>query len=78
MKKNDIYEITIEDIGNDGEGIGRIDGMAVFVKDTVMGDVAKVKIIKAKAAKLNADIPEDVIAFIAENINVSSKNIVCS
>ena len=48
MKKNDIYEITIEDIGNDGEGIGRIEGMAVFVKDTVMGDVAKVKIIKVK------------------------------
>ncbi len=48
MKKNDIYEITIEDIGNDGEGIGRIDGMAVFVKDTVMGDVAKIKIIKVK------------------------------
>ena len=48
MKKNDIYQITIEDIGNDGEGIGRIDGMAVFVKDTVMGDVAKIKIVKAK------------------------------
>ena len=48
MKKNDIYEITIEDIGNDGEGIGHIDGMAVFVKDTVMGDVAKIKIVKAK------------------------------
>ena len=24
LKKNDIYEITIEDIGNDGEGIGHV------------------------------------------------------
>jgi 23S rRNA (uracil1939-C5)-methyltransferase len=48
LKKNSDYEITIEDMGNDGEGIGHIDGITVFVKDTVMGDVAIVKIIKLK------------------------------
>lgn len=51
MKKNDIYEITIEDIGNDGEGIGHIasqGGFTVFVKDTVVGDVARVKLVKLK------------------------------
>ena len=48
LKKNDIYEITIEDIGNDGEGIGHIEGMAIFVKDTVVGDEAKVKLVKVK------------------------------
>ncbi len=54
LKKNDIFEITIEDIGNDGEGIGHITevgsdrGIAVFVKDAVIGDVASIKIIKVK------------------------------
>ena len=54
MKKNDIFEMTIEDIGADGEGIGHISiddtdkKMTVFVKDTVICDVAKVKIIKLK------------------------------
>lgn len=54
MKKNDICEITIEDIGNDGEGIGHIAdagsncGITVFVKDTVVGDVAKIKLVKIK------------------------------
>ena len=48
LEKNQEYEITIEDIGNEGEGIGRIDGMAVFVKDAVPGDVARIRIIKAK------------------------------
>ena len=48
LVKNQEYEITIEDIGNDGEGVGHIDGMAVFVKDTVPGDVARIKIIKDK------------------------------
>ena len=48
LEKNQEYEITIEDIGNEGEGIGHIDGMAVFVKDAVPGDVARIRIIKAK------------------------------
>lgn len=48
LEKNQEYEITIEDIGNEGEGIGHIEGMAVFVKDAVPGDVARIKIIKAK------------------------------
>lgn len=48
LEKNQEYEITIEDMGNEGEGIGHIDGMAVFVKDAVVGDTARIKIIKAK------------------------------
>lgn len=48
VNKNEIYEVTIEDIGTEGQGIGHIDGEAVFVKDTLPGDVAVVKIIKAK------------------------------
>jgi len=49
MKKNDIFELTIEDLGNDGEGIAHLpDGITVFVKDTVIGDRAKVIITKPK------------------------------
>lgn len=48
LEKNQEYEITIEDIGNEGEGIGHIEGMAVFVKDAVPGDVARIRIVKAK------------------------------
>ena len=33
MQKNDLIELTIEDIGMDGAGIGRYHGMAVFVKE---------------------------------------------
>lgn len=48
MKKNDIVTISIEDFGVNGEGIGKIDGYTLFVKDTVIGDVAEVKIMKTK------------------------------
>ncbi len=46
--KNDILEVEITDLGTTGEGIGKVDGYALFVKDTVIGDVVRVKIMKAK------------------------------
>ncbi len=48
MDKNEIYSITIEDMTEDGLGIGHIDGMAVFVKDTAPGDEAEIRIVKVK------------------------------
>ncbi len=48
ISKNEVYELTIEDMGKDGEGIGHVDGMTVFVKDTVVGDRAAVKMMKVK------------------------------
>ncbi len=47
-RKNDILTVTIEDIGNGGEGIGKVDGYTLFVKDAVIGDTVKCKITKAK------------------------------
>ncbi len=47
-KKNDIVRLTVEDIGNDGEGIGKADGYTLFVKDAVIGDVIEARITKCK------------------------------
>ena len=38
MKKNDEFEIDITDIGNEGEGIGKYEGMTFFIKGGVPGD----------------------------------------
>ena len=48
MKKNEIVRLKIEDITEDGLGLGRSDSMAVFVKDTVIGDEIDAKIVKVK------------------------------
>ena len=48
MQKNDIVIVTIEDIGVNGEGIGKVDGYTLFIKDAVIGDVVEAKLIKAK------------------------------
>ena len=47
-QKNDVLTVKIEDMGHDGEGIGKCEGYTLFVKDTVIGDLAEVKLIKAK------------------------------
>ena len=46
MKKNDLLEIKIEAMGNAGEGIGKIDGYPLFVKDALPGDTARVRLTK--------------------------------
>lgn len=48
MQKNDIVRVEITDIGTSGEGIGKVDGYTLFIKDAVIGDVVEAKIMKAK------------------------------
>ena len=46
--KNDIVTVKIEDIGTEGEGIGKLEGFTLFVKDAVMGDVVEARLVKVK------------------------------
>ena len=48
LEKNDIVRLTISDIGTDGEGIGKVDGYTLFVKDAVIGDTITARVIKLK------------------------------
>lgn len=48
IKKNDIFTVQITDTGTEGEGIGKIAGFTLFVKDAVIGDTVQVKVMKAK------------------------------
>ncbi len=48
MQKNESVTVTIEDIGVNGEGIGRVNGYTLFIKDAVIGDVVEARITKAK------------------------------
>ena len=48
LKKNDIFELTIEDMSEDGAGIGRLDGYIWFVKDAVIGDRIEAGAMKMK------------------------------
>lgn len=46
IKKNDEFIFKIEDMGVNGEGIGHVDGLALFVKDAIIGDTVRAKVMK--------------------------------
>lgn len=48
VEKNQYYEMTIDDMGTSGEGIGKIDGYTLFVPGALPGELVKVKIVKTK------------------------------
>lgn len=48
MEKNEIYETEIIDYTTEGSGVCRIEGMAVFVPNTAVGDRARVRIVKTE------------------------------
>lgn len=48
MKKNERFITTIEDMSEDGAGVGKTDGFIWFIKDTVIGDVVEASAMKMK------------------------------
>jgi 23S rRNA (uracil1939-C5)-methyltransferase len=69
--KNEIIELKIEDIGFEGNGIGKTSGnFAVFVPNTVPGDLVSAQIIKVKKnlaeAKLVKIISQSLFRTIPE------------
>jgi len=47
-KKNDVFQVNIEDISDAGEGIGKTDGFTWFVKDAVIGDLVEARVMKTR------------------------------
>jgi predicted RNA-binding protein with TRAM domain len=41
-----VYDVTITDIGERGDGIGKIDGLVVIVPDANPGETVKVRITR--------------------------------
>ena len=47
-KKNDLVVLEITDLTEEGQGVGKCDGLVFFVKGTVMGDLVEARILKVK------------------------------
>ena len=58
MQLGEIIQIRIEDLIDDGRGFGRADGLAVFVKDALPGDIIKARVAKVKKNIAEAEIIE--------------------
>ena len=58
MQKNDIVTADIEDIGVNGEGIGKVDGYTLFIKDALPPESAPF----SRCVQLTAYMPLAVLA----------------
>jgi len=64
FKIGDVIDLTIESIGEKGDGVGKVNGFVVFVKDVKEGDNVKVKITNimrkfAVGEKTDGSAPRD-------------------
>ena len=48
LKKNQEITLEIDDLGNNGEGIGHVDGYTLFVKGALPGEMIRAKVMKCK------------------------------
>ncbi|MEN6592405.1 MAG: TRAM domain-containing protein [Methanobacterium sp.] len=48
IQEGEEYEVKIEDVGKEGDGITRIEGFVVFVPDTKVGDEVRVRITSVR------------------------------
>jgi len=46
LNVGDVYDVKIEDVGREGDGIARVEGFVVFVPNTKKGDNVKIQITK--------------------------------
>ena len=46
LEKNQLHTVTVTGMSSDGSGIARIDGLVVFVKGALLGEICEIKILK--------------------------------
>ena len=53
------YDVTIEDVGREGDGIARIEGFVVFVPNTKKGESVKIRVTKVSRRVAFAEVVTD-------------------
>jgi Predicted RNA-binding protein, contains TRAM domain len=46
VEEGETYDVTIQDIARQGDGIARIEGFVIFVPSTKVGDEVQIKVEK--------------------------------
>lgn len=48
MREGEVYEVMITDIGERGDGIGKVDGLVIIVPDANPGETVRVRITRVE------------------------------
>ena len=62
LKKNEIVEVKIDSLAFGGKGVGKLDGLIIFVENGIPGDVLKARVYKSKSNFAEARIEEIITA----------------
>ncbi len=44
VEEGEVYDVTIEDLARQGDGIARVEGFVIFVPGTKVGDEVQIKV----------------------------------
>jgi 23S rRNA (uracil1939-C5)-methyltransferase len=55
-QQGQLVEVTITDLNDTGEGVGRLEGRVIFVPDTVTGDRVLVRLVRVKSNYANGKL----------------------
>ncbi|HDJ38432.1 MAG TPA: TRAM domain-containing protein [Methanosarcinales archaeon] len=58
VTEGEVYDVTIEDIAREGDGIARLQGFVIFVPNTKVGDNVKIKVEKVMRRFAIASVEE--------------------
>jgi len=58
VEEGETYDVSIEDIGKEGDGIARIKGYVIFVPGTKKGDKVKIRIKAVRGRVSFAEVVE--------------------
>jgi predicted RNA-binding protein with TRAM domain len=56
LNVGETYDVTIEDVGREGDGIARVEGFVVFVPNTKKGDSVKIRVTKVSRRVAFAEV----------------------
>lgn len=56
VKEGEVYDVTIETLGSKGDGIAKIKGLIIFIKDVKLKDQVKVKITSVRSNFATAEV----------------------
>ncbi|MCQ1535988.1 TRAM domain-containing protein [Methanosarcina sp. KYL-1] len=59
IEEGEVYEVTIQDIARQGDGIARIEGFVIFVPGTKVGDEVRIKVERVLPKFAFASVVED-------------------
>ena len=73
MVKNEIFDVIIDNFSSDGDGVARIDGQVVFVKNAIPGEKCRIKILKVGKSAAYGKI-EEILAPSEHRITPDCQN----